>query len=254
MSWFLTNLIASFFLPPLNGLLPLAAGFLVRRRWPRLGWALSVLGFALVLAFSMPWFGWQLIAPLEERYPVLSEAALRDLDVDAVVILGAGRYRLAPEFGGADDVRLQTLDRLRYGADVARQSRKPVLVTGGTPEGAGSSEAEAMRIALLRDFGVTAQWVEEEALNTRQNGQFSARLLLPQDKRRIALVTHAYHMPRSVAVFQAAGFEVVPAPTAYYASRSGRQVFDFIPRYDAVKVSGLALHEWIGLLWYRISG
>ena len=93
MSWFLTNLIASFFLPPLNGLLPLAAGFLVRRRWPRLGWALSVLGFALVLAFSMPWFGWQLIAPLEERYPVLSEAALRDLDVDAVVILGAGRYR-----------------------------------------------------------------------------------------------------------------------------------------------------------------
>ena len=122
-------------------LLPLAAGFLVRRRWPRLGWALSVLGFALVLAFSMPWFGWQLIAPLEERYPVLSEAALRDLDVDAVVILGAGRYRLAPSSAGRTTFACKPWIVCVTAPMWQDNPAKPVLVTGGTPEGAGSSEA-----------------------------------------------------------------------------------------------------------------
>lgn len=109
-----------------------------------------------------------------------------------------------------------------------------------------------MRISLSRDFGVPTRWVEGKSENTRQNADYSAEILLPQGVRRIALVTHAFHMPRSVPAFEAAGFEVVPAPTAFLGSRRDVMLLDFIPRYDVMRTSGFALHELIGMLWYRL--
>ncbi len=254
MSWLVTNFIAAFLLPPLNGLLPLGGGMLLRRRWPRLGRALAGLGLLLLVVFSLPVTGKYLMAGLEGAHPALDETRLKTLDVDAVVVLGGGRYRKAPEFGGVDDLRQLTLDRLRYGAYVARESGKPILVTGGSPDGEGESEAEVMQRSLQRDFRLSARWLEGESANTRENARLSAAILLPAGKRRIALVTHAFHMPRSVEAFVAAGFEVTPAPTVFFARGGPPMLLDFLPRYDGVKSCGLALHEWIGMLWYRLRG
>lgn len=252
MSWLMANFVASFFLPPLNGLMPAFIGLCLVRRRPRLGKGLIALGLVLLTAFSLAFVADSLLEPLEGRYPALPRESLRDLKVDAIVILGSGRYRKAPEFGGDDDVRQLALDRLRYGALLARESGRPILVSGGNPDGHGSSEAQAMKIALARDFGVPTRWVEEESGSTHENARYSAEILLPLGIRRIALVTHAFHMPRSVAAFEAAGFEVVPAPTAFLGSRRPPIVLDFIPRYDVMRNSGFALHEFIGILWYRL--
>ncbi|MGE5493113.1 MAG: YdcF family protein [Actinomycetota bacterium] len=252
MSWLMTNFVAAFLLPPMNGLVPAFIGLLLVGRRPRLGKGLIALGLLVIAAFSTTIVADSLLEPLESRYPVLAQESLRDLKVDAVVILAAGRYRKALELGGGDDVRQMALDRLRYGALVARESGKPVLVTGGNPDGYGIPEAEAMKIALARDFGVPTRWVEGKSANTRQNAEYSAEILLPQGVRRIALVTHAFHMPRSVPAFEAAGFEVVPAPTAFLGSRRDVMLLDFIPRYDVMRTSGFALHELIGMLWYRL--
>lgn len=253
-SWLITNLIAAFLLPPLNGLVPAVLGLLLRKRWPRLGRTLLALGLVLVTAFSMPIVASHLLRPLEQRYDPLPRARAADLPVDAIVILGGGRYRGAPEFDGQDDIKGITLDRLRYGALLARESGKPVLVTGGSPSGPGRTEGDLMKASLARDFGVAVRWVEDRSENTRQNALFSAQILLPQGARRIALVTHAFHMPRAVSAFEAAGFEVVPAPTAYLAGPEGGAPFDFLPSYDVMYRSGLALHEVIGLVWYRLRG
>ncbi|HZX32567.1 MAG TPA: YdcF family protein [Rhodocyclaceae bacterium] len=252
MSWLMTNFVATFLLPPMNGLVPAFIGLLLVWRRPRLGKTLIVLGLLMLAAFSTAIVADGLLEPLESRYPALAQESLRDLKVDAVVILAAGRYRKAPELGGGDDVRQLALDRLRYGALVARESGKPILVTGGNPDGYGIPEAEAMKISLARDFGVAARWVEGKSENTRQNAENSAEILLPQGIRRIALVTHAFHMPRSVPAFEAAGFEVVPAPTGFMGSRREPMLLDFIPRYDVMRTSGFALHELIGMLWYRL--
>ncbi|MBS1191611.1 MAG: hypothetical protein H6R10_3403 [Rhodocyclaceae bacterium] len=254
MSWLLTNLVASFLLPPLNGLLPAFLGLLAARRRPRLGRLAMAFGLFLLAAQSLPIVADALLEPLESRYAALPQESLAGLDVDAVVILAGGRYRQAPEFGGADDVRQFTLDRLRYGALVARESGKPVLLTGGNPEGGGSPEAVAMEAALARDFGLSARWVEDKSRTTRENAVYSADILLPRGLRRIALVTHAWHMPRSVAAFEAAGFEVVPAPTAFLASRRPLMALDFVPRYEGMHRSGIAIHEAVGMLWYRLRG
>lgn len=254
MSWLVTNLVADFVLPPMNGLVPAFLGlFLVGRR-PRLGKAFIAFGLLMLAAQSMTVVADRLLEPLESRYPALPRESLRDLKADAIVILAAGRYRKAPELGGGDDVRQMALDRLRYGALLARESGKPILVTGGNPDGYGIPEAEAMKISLARDFGVPARWTEGKSDNTRQNALYSAEILLPAGVRRIALVTHAFHMPRSVAAFEAAGFEVVPAPTAFLGNRREPMLLDFIPRYDVMRNSGFAIHEFIGILWYRLRG
>lgn len=254
MSWLLTNVVAAFLLPPLNGLMPALIGLVLVRRRPRLGIGLIAFGLLLLTALSLTAVADALLAPLESRYAVLPLDSLGSLKVDAVVILGAGRYRKATELGGGDDVRQLALDRLRYGALVARESGRPILVTGGNPDRWGLPEAQAMKNSLARDFRVPTRWTEEKSENTRQNAQYSADILLPQGMRRIALVTHAFHMPRAVAAFEAAGFEVVPAPTAFLGSRRPPMLLDFLPRYDVIRSSGFAIHEFIGILWYRLRG
>jgi uncharacterized SAM-binding protein YcdF (DUF218 family) len=68
--------------------------------------------------------------------------------------------------------------------------------------------------------------------------------------RKVILVTHAYHMRRARAAFQAAGLDVVAAPHGF---RSGGEIglLDFIPSSSAMESSWLALHESLGMLWYR---
>lgn len=249
-SWLISNLIASMLLPPLNALVLLLPGVLLLRRRPWLGYGLVGMGLALLLAFSLGAVSRLLLAPLEARYPALDAGKLPAIAVDAVVVLGAGRYRDAPEFG-ADDVIGPALDRLRYGAVLSRSLQRPVLVTGGAPDGGGVSEAEVMKRSLERDFGVPVQWAESRSDNTFENARNSAEMLKSAGVSRIALVTHAWHMPRSVAAFEAAGLGVVPAPTGF-STAGPLSPLDFIPRAPAMQASARALHEWIGIVWYRI--
>lgn len=253
LSWLLTNLVATILLPPVNGLLPALLGLAMQRRRPRLGRGMLAFGLLLLTLLSLPVVAGALLRVLERQYPALPPTALSAPPVDAVVILGSGRYRKAPEFGGEDDAKGLALDRLRYGALVARRSGKPVLVAGGSLEKGLRPEAEIMRDVLKRDFGVATRWVEERSENTRENALYSAKILLPQGVRRIALVTHAFHMPRAVGAFEAAGFDVLPAPTVFLGSRNANvEASDFMPGYDVMHKSGYALHELIGLLWYRL--
>jgi uncharacterized SAM-binding protein YcdF (DUF218 family) len=245
ISWLLTNLLAAFLLPPGNGLLLVVLGWALWRRRPRLARGLVGGGAALLVVLSLPAVGDALLRTLEGG-PVSAEALRR---AHAIVVLGGGRYRAAPEYGG-DTVSTMTLARLRYAARLQRETGLPILVTGGRPDGGGSSEAEAMRAALQRDFGVPVRWVEGNSDDTRQNAQFSVELLKRDGISSALLVTHAWHMPRAVRSFAAAGITVVPAPTAFH--REPLTPLDFVPRPEGLERSRHAMHEWIGKVWYAL--
>jgi uncharacterized SAM-binding protein YcdF (DUF218 family) len=245
ITWLLTNLVAAFLLPPLNGLLPVGLGWLLWRRRPRLARGLVGGGVLLLLVLSLPVVGNALLRTLESE-PVGAEA-LRQ--AQAIVVLGGGRYRQAPEYGG-DTVAEGTLVRLRYAARLQRETGLPLLVSGGRPDGGGSSEADAMREVLVRDFGVAVRWVEGGSNDTRQNALHSAELLGRDGVSRVLLVTHAWHMPRATRSFEAAGIAVTPAPTAFH--RGPLTPLDFVPRPEGIANSRYALHEWIGLVWYAL--
>lgn len=204
---------------------------------------------ALVLwVLATPRAAQALLAGLD-HYPPLSPAALER--AEAVVILSGDRYRaLAPD--GRDEVGPATLERLRFGAGIARESGLPVLVTGGVVSGGGTPVAQLMADAL-QDFGVEARWVESASRTTRENAAFSASLLRGSGVTRLVLVTHFWHQPRAVAAFRARGFEVAPAP-AYAPQRSGEgpSALSFLPSADALAHSAAALHEYLGMAWYRL--
>lgn len=250
ISWLITNLLAALILPPFNGLLLAGIGILLWRSRPRFARFLVIAGVLLITTLSLGVVARALSAPLEAKYPALPFNALEKLDAEAIVVLGAGRYRGSPEFA-EDDVIGPALDRLRYAALLARKSKKPLLVTGGAPDGGERSEAEAMRTALARDFGVPVRWVESASDDTLENARRSAEILLPAGIKRIALVTHAWHMPRAVAAFENAGLVVLPAPTGYQ-SVAPLSMLDFVPRAAAMQASARALHEWIGQAWYAL--
>ncbi len=243
------KLLAAAILPPLGPLLLIALGLLLLRHRPRAGRALAWGGLAIALLLITPAsVGW-LARGLEDSPPV-SAAALGD--VQAIVVLGAGKREHAPEFGGETLNRL-ALERVRYAALLARRTGLPLLVTGGAPTGA-VPEASLMAEALEREYGVTVRWTEGASRDTRENARFSAALLQASGVRRIALVTHAAHMPRSRAEFEAAGLAVVPAPTAWLSGPdTGLEALDLLPSANAAYAGWFATHEWLGRLAYRLS-
>ena len=105
---------------------------------------------------------------------------------------------------------------------------------------------------LEQEFDTPVKWVEDKSDNTLENARYSYHLLQQSGIKRIYLVTHAWHMPRSLSVFQAVGFEVIPAPTAY-TTRYKTNLMTFIPNADALVTSRIYLHEIIGILWYRLK-
>ncbi len=231
-------------LPPLLPLLIIAAGLLLLRRNPRLGRGLAWGGVLLSLFLITPVSVNLVTAPLE-NIPVLDEAGLAR--GEAIVILGGGHRRDMPEYGGPTPNRL-TLERLRFGATLARYSGLPVLVSGGGPTEI-QSEAALMAESLSTDFGVTAQWLEFQSLDTEGNAHFSAAMLKAAGIRRIVLVTHAAHMRRALREFEAQGMAVIPAPTGFFSERTvGEQFLDYLPGPTAAYAGWYALHEWLGLL------
>ena len=249
MSWFLTNLFSAFLLPPFNLLLIALFGLLLGRSHPRLGRALLVGAILILWLFSMSYVSEGAMHLLEKQIKVVD---LKAGSADAIVVLGGGTYFYAPEYGGTDTVSESALVRLRYAAKLYRETGKPILVTGGKPLGNETSEAQQMKSILESEFNIPVKWTEDGSDNTLENARYSYQILQQAGIKRIYLVTHAWHMPRSVMVFQNAGFNVVPAPTAY-TTRYKTDLLSFIPNAESLHHSSIFMHELIGLLWYRLK-
>lgn len=248
LTWLATNFVAAFLLPPLDLILLMTAGLILLKRRPRLGKTLIASGLVLLYALSTPLVAGSLIRLLQAE-PLPANANLSG--VGAIVVLGAGRYANAPEYGG-DTASTLALERLRYGARLQRQTGLPILATGGAPDG-GIPEGRFMQEILEKEFGVPVRWVEDASDNTRENALFSRRILAKEHIRKILLVTHAWHMARARTAFERAGFEVIPAGTHFSPPRPP-ELMNFVPDASALRSSAYALHEAFGLLWYRLRG
>jgi len=252
VSWFATNFIAAFLLPPLSLLLVLALGLFLLYRRRKYAKPLLLAAFGLLWLISTPYFAEGALHLLEARTAALDSQSVRHQTAAAIVILGGGTYFHAPEYAGQDAVNGQTLLRLRYGAKLQRETGKPVLVSGGKPFGNQLSEAQQMRAALEQDFQVPVRWIEETSDNTFENASNAFQILQKAGIKKIYLVTHAWHMPRAAGIFRHAGFEVIEAPTAF-TTRHQTGLPVFLPRAESLRDSKIFVHEVIGLLWYRVK-
>jgi uncharacterized SAM-binding protein YcdF (DUF218 family) len=248
MNALLANILVSALLPPFCLILMGVIGLAVWRRRPRLGRNLVAASFALLWVASTTALGIPFMKALGWPEPVDVRAAN---GARAIVVLGGGLDRNAPEYGGADTVNSRTLDRVRYGAWLVRQTGLPVLVSGGRPDEAPASEAEVMKSVLENEFLTPVRWVEVESQNTFENARASARILRAAGIGKVFLVTDSFHMRRAVQAFAPTGIEVVPAPVNLF-NGTPLTLMSILPSPVGFQNSYFIAHELLGRLWYAI--
>ena len=231
----LKAILRNMILPPAGLILLGLIGLWLSRRQRVLGMTLAWISLGSLWLGSLPLVSMSL-QRLAEPLPALDLS--RPVNAQAVVILAGGGVRSAPEYGGPA-VSGDTLDRLTYGAYVARRTSLPVLITG-SPD-----EAEAMQVTLLRDFGITVRWVENQSGDTFENARFSSRLLHADHVIRIILVTTSTHEWRSVQEFSSAGLQVTAAPVGNVVSRP-LEFGEFVPSPTALLRTHEAVYELVG--------
>lgn len=244
--------------PPASLLLVIGLALLLQRR--HRAWAATVIG----LCCALLWLASCTVTAhwLQERWlrppPALGSRQLSELHAGpvqvptAIVVLGSGLHKRAPEYGDRPTLTQHGMVRLRYGVWLARQTGLPLAYSGGRgwAQDAGPSEAETAARITRDESGLTMKWLEVDSRDTRENASGMVAVLRAAGIRRIVLVTHASHMPRALRAFsEAAGSELecLPAPVAY-ATRDDRELLDWLPSSQGFQQVHALLHELIGLL------
>src|SRR6185295_3762613 len=197
-------------IPPVSLFILIAVGWLLARRWRRTGRTIMALSFATLVLLCLPVVSGWLMYPLQS-YPALDPDRIPP-GVGAIVVLSAEMQGVAPEYG-VDIPGPLGLERIRYGAWLHKRTQLPILVSGGRVVPWTTPLARQMRQILVDEFGVPVRWVEDRSIDTHENAARSAELLKRDGISSVLLVTHAWHMRRAMAVFQAAGLAPVAAPT-----------------------------------------
>jgi uncharacterized SAM-binding protein YcdF (DUF218 family) len=254
--------LAAILLPPVPWLLMvlLGAWWLSRRR--PVGWLL------VVPACVGLWFGSTIavgqaltrgLLPQVRALGPAEVAALRQTVVAnpgtvAIVVLGAGRESLAPEYG-VSNLSARSLERLRYGVWLSRETGAPVAFSGGVGHAVGGAmpEAEIAARVAAREFNHALKWTEPASRDTRENASFTVGLLKPVGIKRVVVVTHGWHMPRAMTEFDTAvqrsesKIELSAAPMGLAAS-SERPLLRWMPSNEGQTRVRDVLREWFARL------
>jgi uncharacterized SAM-binding protein YcdF (DUF218 family) len=201
-------------LPPVPLLLLMLVG--ARLILPRrgLGWLVILLSVAMLWLSCCAGTAQALSRFALRPPPPLTQARIAELrqsrEPSAIVVLGGGMEPLAPEYG-VSNLQANSLERLRYGIWLGRETNLPVGFSGGVGWGQPDAKPEA-RIAgqiAATDFGRPLKWIEDNSRDTRENALRTLALLKPAGVRHIVLVTHGWHMPRAMRDFEeAAGADI----------------------------------------------
>ena len=207
--------------------------------------------FCLAAIAILPVGDWAL-APLENRF-----AFNPPNQVDGIIVIGGDEKPQISEARG-QPVALDSMRRYVMFLDMARRYPNAKLVFSGgssllNPIAATLDSDVAQKI--MADIGVPTDRVifERKSRNTYENAVYSANILHPEGSQNWLLVTSAWHMPRAIGCFRKAGWNVFAVPTGYFTTGEYRMypAFRFA---EQMQLLTLAFHEYVGLIFYRLSG
>lgn len=250
----LKPLLSSLVMPLASLVLLTLIGLMLAIKYKHRGLLLSAMASSSLWLLSCQGVAVWLAAHALPQYPPITPEQLKSGQIQAIVVLGGGIYPRAPEYGQAQPGPA-TAARLRYGIWLARQTGLPMAFTGGSGWAAasalGSSEAEVAGRVAQQDYGFTIRWLEGRSRDTTENASLLTPMLQRDGIARIALVTDAVHMPRSVTEFERQGLTITPAPTGFVLpTRSGLLLW--LPSTDGISASTRVLHELLGLSIARL--
>ena len=173
--------------------------------------------------------------PKAETYPV----------ADAIVVLGGG-MGVSTNFSPYADMSARA-DRVWQAARLYKAAKAQKIISTGF-------SAQESTLPLLKEFGLPADCVLFfEARNTEEEAKVVKKL----GYKSILLVTSAWHMKRARLMFEkyAPEIGVSCAPTDFDNSIKNGDLtpFDFlVPNVHTLARNTDALHEWIGIVGYKV--
>jgi len=251
----------SYWLMPLPFCLVAVGAGLALIRWgkrPRWGWALSVGALVLLMLLSNKLVSRALIRPLESRYPALPEFAPGEpipaqlASCRFVVVLGGGNG-YSPDTSAINLLSNSALARVAEAVRILQALPDAKLIVSGPPIGTGAAHATVLARAAesLGIAGARVLYIDH-ARDTEEEAQAVSELVKQEP---VALVTSAWHLPRSMALFRAAGVRAVAVPADFRT-----HVYDPWGWNDlgwdlaALERSSLALRERLGFTWAWLRG
>jgi uncharacterized SAM-binding protein YcdF (DUF218 family) len=249
MFFFLSKTLDVFLSPLTWGLLLCAVGLV--RRWHWVRWAPAVAVAELVF-FSLGPVSNALLMHLERQAP---SSVRRDVTYDAILLLGGPVDHGPTGLRGVPSYN-DNVERLLVSYDLLRAGRAKNVVVSGGYGWSGDRVNEARALAQqLEDWGIARDRIvlEPSARNTHDNAVASSLLVKRLGYRTLLLVTSAYHMPRALDCFRAAGLKVDALPVDFRAS-GPESPRDYFPRASYLDTSEFALREMFGRWVYRIRG
>ena len=252
----LLSKLLNFMAQPLHGVLALLLlAALSGRRHPLRARRTSLAALVLLACIGLQPLPDALLGLLEDRYAEMPANA--DLHGYAGIIVLGG----ALESGRISQHHAQPLlnasaERMTMAYALwRRQPALRVVFTGGEGEyfGAGPTEAERARV-FFDSMGLptSALTLEARSQNTYENAVFTAALPGVDIHQPWLLMTSAWHMPRSMATFEKAGWNVTAYPVDYRTG--GSTPWTSYSLLAGAEQWETLLHECLGLLAYRISG
>jgi uncharacterized SAM-binding protein YcdF (DUF218 family) len=248
LAWFVIAPVNFIVLSCLVGLVLWLIGFI------RIGRAIASIAIVvLTVACFLP-LGAALIRPLEDRFPVVPENSPAPT---GIIVLGGALDELLSETRGQPAL-IEGAARLTAAVTLARRYPQARLIfTGGSASLTKELPSEAMGVhKLWLDLGVPESQMsfEDRSRNTWENALFTRDLIAPKPGERWLLVTSAWHMPRSMGIFRHVGFDVTAYPVDFLTYGDARDWAVTPAVLDQLTMMTFAMHEWVGLVAYRLSG
>lgn len=242
--------LSAFILPPgCFVLLLLATGlrFLLRGRFA--AGLTNLLLCALLWAASTSALGNLAIGSLEAGLSI--PAAIQG---DVIILLGGGTHPDVPDLTGIGSPTGDMAVRLLTAVRAQRMLDVPIIVSGGSSNPGMPPEAPTVA-RLLADLGVAREHLIEEAgsRDTVENAAQTLEVLRQRGFQNPVLVTSAYHMKRSLLSFEKRGIHPLALPCDFRTNENRIKTWrDYVPSMNGLVNLYRALHEYLGLLYYRV--
>ena len=247
----LEKIVASFIMPPgiFIVLLLILTIYLFKKSESRLIKTTTVLTL-IFLFFISTAFGVQLLLhPLENYAEEVSAAAI---EAHPIVVLGGGLNYYSAEKA---EPSIHSLQRLVKGYQLQRRLKVPLIYSGGIAIGQQKISEADIAAEFLESLGMESEFYisEDRAQTTFENAAYLKKWLEENKVEKIYLVTSAYHILRSAAVFRAQNISFLPVHSGFIYDHQFSWL-DYLPNRGALSANLSALHEWVGLAWYYLRG
>lgn len=215
---------------------------------------LAVVTTAITIAILVLPIGTWLLTPLENSVKLEIPQ-----NVDGIIILSGDEKEAITEARGMPTTGPFSSERYLAAAALANaRLHAKVIFVGANPHSGSNSAPETAVVAketltALRVLRPERWIAEPRSRTTRENALFTASLLQAQPEQNWVLVTSAWHMPRAILSFRAAGLNVYPMPVGWRTTGN----FVFVPQGNALNNLidfSIAVREYLGLIGYRLMG